>query len=194
MYLNHIRRTDMKSFKTYLTETRRVFRVDQRRLKPGKKARRYDFDPENNSGPAGTVDGDNITRTRGLFAARKDEMVPYVGGRDVPFAWVQPSGGKNRRGTVYYSQDSKEIIQSRRPVVTGYSTEHQGFKKISTGEYFRPGQRVPRPTSQETIHNPIEYMQKHVNVKFVPNLGKVASTLHKNSKSGKYSLTINRLL
>ena len=185
----------MKSFKEYLLEAKRVFRVDQRRIKPGKKARRYDFDDLGNSAPAGSLPAEEVTRQRGLFAATKDEMVPYVGGRDVSFAWVQPLRQNNkggvRRGTVYYSDANRERVQSSRPVVTGYSTKKQGFKKISTGEYFRAGQRVPRPVSREEIQDPIAYMQKYVNVKFVPNLGKVAATLHKNSKSGKYSLTIN---
>jgi len=186
----------MKTFIEYLLEAKRVFRVDQGGIRPGKKARRYDFDPQNNSGVAGSIPGDNTTRMRGLFAAKKDEMIPYVGGRDVPFAWVQPVRGNRKgriRGTVYYPASSEEEIKKRRPSVTSYSTEKQGFKQISTGEYFRPGQRVPRPTSTETIQNPLEYMRKHVNVKFVPNLGRIVSTLSKNSKSGKYSLTVNAL-
>ena len=172
--------------------------MDQQRLKPGKKARRYDFDEVNNSAPAGSLPSDNLTQRRGLFAARKDEMVPYIGGRDVPFAWVQPIRGKNtkgsRRGTVYYSTDSRETIENRRPVITQYSKEKQGFREISTGEFFRSGRRIPRPVSTTKVENPIEYMQRYVNVKFVPNLGKVATTLNTNAnKSGKYSLTINAI-
>jgi hypothetical protein len=185
----------MKSFQEYLLEVKRVFRADPRQIRPGKKARRYDFDPFGNSAPAGSLPSEEMTRQRGLFAAPKDEMVPYLAGRDISFAYVQPTRTKNKRGfqrgTVYYSDANREKVQSRRPVVTGYSTKKQGFKKIGSGEYFRPGQRVPRPTSREEIQDPIAYMQKYVNVKFVPDLGKVATTLHRNSKSGKYSLTIN---
>lgn len=160
----------MKSFKQYITEAGKLYRFDDKQIIPS--AQDYATSPE------GTESGrvtpywqppSNWKRSKGLFAGKYHDVLPYA----VPRAtrWIiTGKRTKDTKPTIYFSESDREAIMSHKPTVSQYNVR-QGFKKSQDGiEYFVQGDKAPSPISQKTIENPLEHIQKHYNVKFVPDL------------------------
>ncbi len=162
----------MKSFKQYITEAGKLYRFDDKKLIP--KAQTYAFSPDdtgsgNVKNNVGWIPPESWERKKGLFAGHYHNVLAYA----VPRAtrWVVTGRRtKDTKPTIHFSESDREAIMSHKPTVSQYNVR-QGFKKSQDGiEYFVQGDKAPSPISQKTIKNPLEHIQKHYDVKFVPDL------------------------
>jgi len=162
----------MMRFKTYLFEGRRLFRFDD--LKDGKqiipKPQKYAFDSDGSG--SGNIDKydppKDATIKTGLFADEYHRVLPYATPRSTRFI-VTGQRTKKSKPTIHFDKKDKDKIMSHVTSLSQYG-EQQGFKKTKTDEFFREGDKTPRPMSQKIIKNPLEHISKHYEIKFVDDL------------------------
>jgi hypothetical protein len=169
----------MKSFKTFLNEGGRLYRVDDRLLIP--KAQTYAFSPDNTG--SGNVEFNrgwkppsSWERKTGLFTGHYHHVLTYAVPRETRWI-VTGKKTKNENPTVHFDIEDKEAIESHRPTLSQYNVR-QGFVPTAGGEFFAQGEKAPTPISQTTIDNPLEHIGKHFNVKFVKDLSDFRNRLN----------------
>lgn len=166
----------MKSFKQYIFESGRLFRLDNKLLIP--KTHTYAFSPDKTT--SGNVEGWNQIpptweRKTGLFAGHYHHVITYAVPRDTRWI-VTGKRTKDEKPTVHFDLFDKQDIESHRPVLSQYNVR-QGFERTAGGEFFAQGEKAPRPISQRVIDNPLEHIGKHYNIKFIPDLDDFKSRL-----------------
>jgi hypothetical protein len=163
----------MKSFKQYLSEAGKLYRFDDKILKP--KAQTYAFSRDdtgsvNVENNVGWVPPEDWEIKKGLFAGQYHHVLSYAVPRSTRWI-VTGKRTKNEKPTIHFTEDDREAINAHRPTISQYNVR-QGFKRSNpnVGEYFAQTDNAPSPISQKTIEDPIEHIKKHFNVIFVPDL------------------------
>lgn len=177
----------MKTFSEFLIERDRFFRLDTEEISDDAKV--YNIDSEGNSGTLGSMGSDHNTIT-GLFADQQHLVAPYAAGRNTPFIMVDPIDKKKlgNRGTVYFNESDRETIKKQRPILSQFSKK-QGFEQIESGEWIKQGVKTPKAIKQTTITDPLEFISRHHDVVFVPDIDKVnlpseAANTHNVTRNG----------
>ena len=161
----------MKTFSEFLIERNRFFRLDTGKISDYSKV--YNIDSKGNSGTFGSMGPGQNTIT-GLFADQQHLVAPYAAGRSTPFIMVDPIDKKKlgNRGTVYFNESDRETIKAQRPILSQFSKK-QGFEQIESGEWIRKGLKTPEAIKKTTITDPLEFISRHHDVVFVPDLNQV---------------------
>jgi len=105
----------------------------------------------------------------GLFGGKLKNIIPYATPRNV--RWIVTKDLS--RPTVIFAEKDKQAITSYRPYLSKFS--QSSFTQQSNGEFFSHDPK--QAMKQEMIRNPLRFMQKWYNVKFVPNLDDYAKQL-----------------
>jgi hypothetical protein len=180
----------MKSFRQYISEAGKLYRFDDKMIKP--KAQTYAFSPDgtgsgNVENNAGWVPPEDWERKKGLFAGQYHHVLSYAVPRSTRWL-VTGKRTKEEKPTIHLSEDDREAINAHRPTISQYNVR-QGFKKSQAngGEYFAQADTAPSPISQKTIEDPLEHIKQHFNVNFVPDLdlhrkNLLAQNIHHNSE------------
>ena len=161
----------MKTFSEFLIERNRFFRLDTEKISDNAKV--YSIDSAGNSGTLGSMGSGHDTIT-GLFADQQHLVAPYAAGRNTPFIMVDPIDKKKlgNRGTVYFNESDRETIKAQRPILSQFSKK-QGFEQIESGEWIRKGLKTPETIKKTTITDPLEFISRHHDVVFVPDINQV---------------------
>ena len=177
----------MKTFSEFLIERNRFFRLDTEKISDTAKV--YNIDSAGNSGTLGSMGPGHDTIT-GLFADQQHLVAPYAAGRNTPFIMVDPIDKKKfgNRGTVYFNESDRETIKAQRPMLSQFSKK-QGFEQIKSGEWIKQGIKPPEAIKQTTITDPLEFISRHHDVVFVPDIDKVnlpseAANTHNVTRNG----------
>jgi len=177
----------MKTFSEFLIERNRFFRLDTEKISADAKV--YNIDSAGNSGTLGSMGSGHDTIT-GLFADQQHLVAPYAAGRNTPFIMVDPIDKKKlgNRGTVYFNESDRETIKAQRPILSQFSKK-QGFRQIKSGEWFRQGVKTPKAIKKTTITDTLEFISRHHDVVFVPDIDKVdlpseAANTHNVTRNG----------
>lgn len=159
----------MLSFKHYLNESGKLYRIDDQPIIP--KAHTYAFSPDNEG--SGNIEKWNPPsdwqKRTGLFSGQYHQVLAYAVPRQTRWL-VTGKRTKTEKPTIHFSESDREAIEKHRPQISQYNIR-QGFTRLPTGfEYFAQGDTAPNPISRKIIENPLEHIQKHYNVKFVKDL------------------------
>lgn len=105
-------------------------------------------------------------QSKGLFGDDLKNVVPYAVPRNTP--WIRHYLYK--RPTVVFELKDKQNIINHRPHLSVFPDQH--FNRLPSGEMFstNPG----TPDRQEQIRKPLNFIKRWYDVKFVPDLKKLA--------------------
>ena len=155
---------------------REVYRVDDKpnvQFKPKEYWHNKDWTDSGagKTGPSGTKN------TKAIFALpRKKDAAFYTAPRDIPRASIRKPDGSQH---ILFQQSDRERVAGNRPTLSTFS--RKPFRKAGqSGELIT--RKTVKPTSRETIKDPIGFMKKHGRVAFVKDLGKTVSDLRGRGK------------
>lgn len=161
------------SFKEWL-ENQDVYRVDPSRVSDfSQNLKTYHRSPDWSS--SGTFEKESDVpadwqKETGLFAGQLKDVVPYAVPRDV--RWIITYGNP-KRPTVTFEEVDKPKIVGNQPYLSRFPASQ--FNQTPSGEFFsgNPNQL----SKQEAIRKPLNFIRRWYEVRFVPNLEKLANQL-----------------